>query len=91
MKTNKTKNLKKLSLPTRHLTVSRKLGSSDMPSLLLAGRWLESAGFNIGDIVQVEVTDSQIVINRTTHKWATEEKVVTKRMKVNEFGTPLKT
>lgn len=75
--------------PSRHLTVSRKPGSSKVASLMLAGQWLEDAGFQIGNIVHLEVTDNQIIIRKTNNRWLEEEKVIRTRMMVNEYGTRL--
>lgn len=70
--------------PTRHLTVSRKPGSNDTASLMLAGRWLEEAGFTMGAIVRLEVWEDKIVINKTDKVWVEEERIVTKRIMVNK-------
>lgn len=65
--------------PTRHLTVSRKPGSTDTSSLMLAGRWLEEAGFEMGAIVRLEVWKDKIVICKTDQVWVEEESIVKKR------------
>ncbi|WP_423735214.1 SymE family type I addiction module toxin [Chitinophaga caseinilytica] len=70
--------------PTRHLTVSRKPGSRDITSLMLAGNWLEDAGFEMGSIVRLEVWEDKIIIHKTDKEWVEEERIVTKRMMVNK-------
>ena len=52
----------------RHLTVSaiqrnnRRMSSTVVPHLRLSGRWLESAGFRIGDKVRVELEHGRLAI-----------------------------
>ncbi len=72
---------------TRQLTVTRKPGSLDTACLMLAGKWLADAGFEEGVIVQLTVEENQILIQKTTLTWALEERVITKRIKLNEHGT----
>jgi len=35
-----------------------------VPRIMLAGKWLNDAGFHIGQHVNVEITDLQIIISR---------------------------
>ncbi|WP_298709387.1 SymE family type I addiction module toxin [Chitinophaga sp.] len=70
--------------PTRHLTVSRKPGSNDTTSLMLAGKWLKDAGFTMGAIVRLEVWEDKIIIHKTDKVWVEEERIITKRMMVNK-------
>ncbi len=72
--------------PTRHLTVSRKPGSIDTTSLMLAGRWLEEAGFEMGAIVRLEVWKDRIVICKTDQVWVEEERVITRRKRVHKLS-----
>ncbi|MGN1415143.1 MAG: SymE family type I addiction module toxin [Anaerovoracaceae bacterium] len=36
----------------------------DVPTIVLKGKWLETAGFNIGDHISIKSEDGQIIINR---------------------------
>lgn len=76
--------------PSRHLTVSRKPGATQTASLMLAGQWLEDAGFQIGNIVHLDVRENEIIIRKTNNRWVEEERVISTRMMVNEYGTKLK-
>lgn len=54
---------------TRHLTVNyiyqeRTYEYKQVPSISLAGIWVQNAGFKIGDKVMVDVEENRIVISR---------------------------
>jgi antitoxin component of MazEF toxin-antitoxin module len=55
---------------TRNLTVSsiftkRKWGKSTTnPKLTIAGKWFEQAGFKIGEQIQLQVINNQIIISK---------------------------
>ncbi|WP_158267091.1 SymE family type I addiction module toxin [Chitinophaga niastensis] len=54
---------------TRHLTVNyihqeRTYECKQVPSISLAGIWVQNAGFKIGDKVMVDVEENRIVISR---------------------------
>ncbi len=34
------------------------------PQIILQGNWLEQAGFNFGDAVQVDVSSNQLIISK---------------------------
>lgn len=36
----------------------------DVPTIVLKGKWLEAAGFDIGDSVNLEVTDVGLIIKK---------------------------
>ena len=36
----------------------------DVPTIVLKGKWLEAAGFNIGDSISIKSENGQIIINR---------------------------
>lgn len=36
----------------------------DVPTIVLKGKWLKDAGFDIGDSVNLEVTDAGLVIKK---------------------------
>lgn len=77
--------MKQVQLPTkRRLTVTRKPCEKIVPFINISGLWLEKAGFNVGDIVELDVTDGKIVIRRTTNKWM--EEISIKKYMVNEKG-----
>jgi hypothetical protein len=42
-----------------------------VPFIRLRGRWLENAGFEIGDDVQIEVRDHQLVLTKVISATAT--------------------
>lgn len=42
-----------------------------VPFIRLRGRWLENAGFEIGDDVQIEVRDHQLILTKVTSATAT--------------------
>lgn len=47
---------------------------SVVPQIRLSGRWLADAGFNIGDVVTVEVGDQELyVVRRLTGKRASAQ------------------
>lgn len=51
----------------RKLTISEKMQQrrwnyARVPELRLAGKWFESAGFNTGDVVNVEVKEGKLII-----------------------------
>jgi len=48
--------------PVRHLTVAEGFGRAWVPWLRIQGKWLERAGFEIGDKVRVEVGVRRLVI-----------------------------
>ena len=37
-----------------------------VPFIRIRGRWLENAGFEIGDDVQIEVRDHQLILTKVT-------------------------
>ena len=47
--------------------------SYDVPFIRMAGNWLADAGFGIGDQIQVEVKENQLVVTRLEEKSVTEE------------------
>ncbi len=50
----------------RKLKVHYAAGSStEVPSIILKGKWLEKAGFAIGDYVEVECEGDKITLNKT--------------------------
>lgn len=38
---------------------------SKSPKITLSGKWLQEAGFNIGDPVKVRVENNQLIIEKT--------------------------
>lgn len=74
----------KQSSSKRRLTVTRKPSEKVVPFINVSGQWLEKAGFNIGDIVELEVSEGRIIIRKTLYKW--KEEVVTKRYMVDFNG-----
>ena len=51
----------------RKLKVYYSSGSNDeVPTIILKGKWLEKAGFNIGDYVEVECSGDKITLTKTT-------------------------
>lgn len=38
----------------------------DVPTIVLKGKWLEAAGFDIGDNFTLEVMDKELVIKKIT-------------------------
>lgn len=38
----------------------------DVPTIVLKGKWLEAAGFDIGSEIQVSLSEGRIVITRET-------------------------
>jgi len=53
---------------------------TSVPTILLKGKWLEEAGFKMGEYVAVEVEGDKITLTKTTppeikHKESLEEKV----------------
>ena len=57
-------------MKARTLKISKKLKKTNLrfsvfaPSLLIAGDWLEKAGFNIADFVKIEVAENQLIITK---------------------------
>ena len=39
----------------------------EVPAILLSGEWLAKCNFNIGDHINVEVSDGQLVVKKLTH------------------------
>lgn len=39
---------------------------TQVPTILLKGKWLEERGFNMGEYVAVEFVDDKIVLSKTT-------------------------
>ncbi|MGE7775974.1 SymE family type I addiction module toxin [Chitinophaga sp. NPDC101104] len=77
--------MKLVEIPTkRRLTVTRKPSEKIVPLINVSGKWLEKAGFNVGDIVELLVTQGKIIIRRTANKWV--EEVTTIKYMVNEKG-----
>lgn len=74
----------------RLLTVARKPGTRKDAFINVGGKWVENAGFKIGDIVELEVSEELIVIRRTNNKWAEIQEVHRERFMVNEQGGRLK-
>lgn len=70
----------------RFITVSRTPGTDNTPHIKLSGKWLEDQGFEIGNIVQLEVCEGFITVQKTTNKWAVEEKKIQHRVMLNEQG-----
>lgn len=71
----------------RLLTVTRKPGTSNDVSINIGGKWVEKAGFSIGDIVEVEVKDELIIIRKTKNKWVKKHyQIRSERYMVNEDG-----
>lgn len=51
----------------RKLKVYYSSGSNDeVPTIILKGKWLEKAGFSIGDYVEVECNGDKITLTKTT-------------------------
>lgn len=48
--------------PSRSLHRAYRPAPGPLPSLRLQGRWLEAAGFQIGDRVQVEVRRGRLIV-----------------------------
>ncbi|GEP98110.1 SymE family type I addiction module toxin [Chitinophaga cymbidii] len=77
----------------RLITVGRKVENKygklvGVPFLRIAGRWLEKAGFCIGDIVEVDIADGCLVIRKTKNTWRVERKIAVEveKFMVNEAG-----
>lgn len=37
---------------------------SEVPTIMLSGKWLESAGFSISDTINVEVMENKLIITK---------------------------
>lgn len=54
---------------------------TSVPTILLKGKWLEEAGFNMGEYVAVEIDGDRIILSKTTppekptKKLSIEEKI----------------
>lgn len=53
---------------------------TSVPTILLKGKWLEEAGFNMGKYVDVEIDGDRIILSKTTpieklNKLLIEEKI----------------
>lgn len=53
---------------------------TSVPTILLKGKWLEEAGFNMGEYVAVEIEENRIILSKTTppekpKKLSIEEKI----------------
>lgn len=77
----------------RLITIGRKWVKSTpkheaRPFLPLVGRWLQKAGFSIGDIIEIDVQDGCLVIRKTANSWRIHRKVQVEYEKcmVNEVG-----
>lgn len=42
----------------------------DVPTIVLKGKWLEAAGFNIGTDLMVECEDGKLTINAVDRSWS---------------------
>lgn len=56
---------------------------TSVPTILLKGKWLEDAGFHMGEYVTVEVEDDKIVLTKTT-KPETKESLDEKIQKLSK-------
>ncbi len=59
----------------------------EAPYLKISGKWFRDAGFNSGDIVEVDVKNGCLTIQKTNHKWV---QIFSDQFMVNEDGVPLK-
>ena len=44
--------------------------SQDVPTIVLKGKWLEAAGFDIGTDLLVECEDGRLTISAVDKRWA---------------------
>ncbi len=53
---------------------------TQVPTLLLKGKWLEEVGFKAGDYVEVNIENEVITIKKTTPPEATEKKTLQEKI-----------
>lgn len=77
----------------RFITIARKTDNKDgrsvrLPFLRITGKWFQQAGFDIGDIAEVNVEDGCLVIRKTNHSWRVERRgeVEVEKFMVNDAG-----
>lgn len=80
---------------TRLITVARKIESrvgklAVVPHLRIAGRWFEKAGFQVGDIVEVDVQQGCLMVRRTKNVWKIERRVEVEKYMVDDEGKRVK-
>lgn len=57
-----------------------------IPSLKLAGKWFKDAGFQSGDIIEIDVKPGCLTIRPTANKWVM---TVPEKWMVNESNEPI--
>jgi antitoxin component of MazEF toxin-antitoxin module len=53
---------------------------TQVPALLLKGKWMEEAGFRFGDYVEVDIEDEVITIKKTTPPEAVKKKTLQEKI-----------
>lgn len=45
----------------------------DVPAIILKGKWLEAAGFDIGSYLEIECENGKLIINAVDRNWSLME------------------
>ena len=54
---------------------------NQVPNIILKGRWLKTAGFEVGDYVEVQCDGDKITLTKTTPPEASNKKTLEERVK----------